>query len=342
MNLELRGSWAILQKLGMCEGDCDSDNDCSGNLTCFQRFDGYTPVPGCNGLGVYVMDYCTDVSLSPTLSPPSYSNTNNPTYPPTLVTTYNYNNDSQDYGNNSTFFVMLAIVSFFTMICCCHISIHCCQHFIGQQREQEQQQGQGQGGTQAKKKHNRRLKILLNIIHKTVLPKEQAKEDQEGETDITVTPMLPHEKTLSSRVLLFECSSGDEEDEVYGLGIVGDIDSFRLSSVVTVPCFNQTRDESTHKSKINGGMSKDDLFVESMRSLRGAMNIKTDRSTSSLYSPKSCPICIEEYKVGDQIGWSRNTECHHAFHLDCILDWLMDNDDCPMCRRDYLCDGCQV
>jgi hypothetical protein len=36
-----------------CEGDCDKDNHCKGNLVCFQRkgSDGtkYSPVPGCNG-----------------------------------------------------------------------------------------------------------------------------------------------------------------------------------------------------------------------------------------------------------------------------------------------------
>ena len=36
------------RKCGMCEGDCDSDDDCEGNLVCKQRGPG-DPVPGCNG-----------------------------------------------------------------------------------------------------------------------------------------------------------------------------------------------------------------------------------------------------------------------------------------------------
>ena len=32
----------------LCEGDCDNDEDCEGDLICFQR-EPYDPVPGCQG-----------------------------------------------------------------------------------------------------------------------------------------------------------------------------------------------------------------------------------------------------------------------------------------------------
>jgi hypothetical protein len=43
--------------LGVCEGDCDSDHDCAGDLVCFQRH-GERPVPSCQGAGSYSTDYC--------------------------------------------------------------------------------------------------------------------------------------------------------------------------------------------------------------------------------------------------------------------------------------------
>jgi len=46
-------------KLGLCEGDCDKDSGCKGNLQCFQR-DGYTTPPGCDGIGTDFYDYCYD------------------------------------------------------------------------------------------------------------------------------------------------------------------------------------------------------------------------------------------------------------------------------------------
>ena len=35
----------------------------------------------------------------------------------------------------------------------------------------------------------------------------------------------------------------------------------------------------------------------------------------------ACNICIVEFEVGDEIAWSPNLKCSHAFHKDCILDW---------------------
>jgi hypothetical protein len=57
---------------------------------------------------------------------------------------------------------------------------------------------------------------------------------------------------------------------------------------------------------------------------------------SSAYSVNECPICCEDYARGDDIAWSKNEACCHAYHTDCILEWLMNHDDCPMCRNNYL------
>ena len=54
------GSPSAAFPLGKCEGDCDGDSDCSGNLKCFKR-DGTEAVPGCEGSGVSGKDYCFEV-----------------------------------------------------------------------------------------------------------------------------------------------------------------------------------------------------------------------------------------------------------------------------------------
>lgn len=51
------------------EGDCDSDNDCLGNLICIQR-EGTSSIPGCEGKGERGKDYCTNPSLA--LGDPNY------------------------------------------------------------------------------------------------------------------------------------------------------------------------------------------------------------------------------------------------------------------------------
>ena len=51
--------------MNICEGDCDEDADCSGNLVCYQRDDIDTAlVPGCSGTpDVDGSDYCCDTSF---------------------------------------------------------------------------------------------------------------------------------------------------------------------------------------------------------------------------------------------------------------------------------------
>lgn len=51
------------RNLQACWGECDSDDQCAGDLKCFQR-DGHFPIPGCQGLGEWDWDYCYDPSGS--------------------------------------------------------------------------------------------------------------------------------------------------------------------------------------------------------------------------------------------------------------------------------------
>ncbi|KAJ8539512.1 hypothetical protein K7X08_013764 [Anisodus acutangulus] len=42
-----------------------------------------------------------------------------------------------------------------------------------------------------------------------------------------------------------------------------------------------------------------------------------------------CCICREEYNNGDDLG---TLECGHDFHTDCIKQWLMQKNLCPVCK----------
>jgi hypothetical protein len=56
------GSPSKVFPLSKCQGDCDKDSDCAGNLQCFNRDPSATIVPGCNGKPVDSTDYCYDPS----------------------------------------------------------------------------------------------------------------------------------------------------------------------------------------------------------------------------------------------------------------------------------------
>ncbi|VVB17800.1 unnamed protein product [Arabis nemorensis] len=42
-----------------------------------------------------------------------------------------------------------------------------------------------------------------------------------------------------------------------------------------------------------------------------------------------CPICLEEFYVGNEV---RGLPCAHNFHVECIDQWLRLNVKCPRCR----------
>ncbi|KAI5381915.1 hypothetical protein KIW84_UN0335 [Lathyrus oleraceus] len=42
-----------------------------------------------------------------------------------------------------------------------------------------------------------------------------------------------------------------------------------------------------------------------------------------------CPICLEEFRVGNEV---RGLPCAHNFHVECIDEWLRMNVKCPRCR----------
>ncbi|XP_022845165.1 probable E3 ubiquitin-protein ligase RHG1A isoform X2 [Olea europaea var. sylvestris] len=42
-----------------------------------------------------------------------------------------------------------------------------------------------------------------------------------------------------------------------------------------------------------------------------------------------CCICQEEYKDGEDLG---TLECNHDFHVECIKQWLMHKNLCPICK----------
>ncbi|MEE6485917.1 hypothetical protein FKM82_014451 [Ascaphus truei] len=43
-----------------------------------------------------------------------------------------------------------------------------------------------------------------------------------------------------------------------------------------------------------------------------------------------CAVCLEEFKVKEELGLCR---CTHAFHAKCLIKWLEVRNSCPMCNK---------
>mmetsp|Transcript_17452 Transcript_17452/g.36573 ORF Transcript_17452/g.36573 Transcript_17452/m.36573 type:complete len:331 (+) Transcript_17452:274-1266(+) len=75
-----------------------------------------------------------------------------------------------------------------------------------------------------------------------------------------------------------------------------------------------------------------------------------------------CAICLAEYEMGERITWSSNPDCTHAFHEDCVAQWLVSLGrtksnrqrfgedlteaqllnyelECPCCRQEFISRG---
>ena len=45
---------------------------------------------------------------------------------------------------------------------------------------------------------------------------------------------------------------------------------------------------------------------------------------------KECSVCLSEFEAGEPVKIL--PPCGHAFHVQCISEWLTAKDTCPLCR----------
>ena len=46
--------------------------------------------------------------------------------------------------------------------------------------------------------------------------------------------------------------------------------------------------------------------------------------------PITCPICLGYIGIGEVMAV---TPCQHFFHSRCIIRWVLQNNNCPVCRK---------
>lgn len=94
-------------------------------------------------------------------------------------------------------------------------------------------------------------------------------------------------------------------------------------------------------------------YIYLFRSVRGTMMPMNAESTECIpiivhEIPNQCAICLCDYENGETIVTSFNGECPHAFHQECVIEWLVkmqEDAPCPCCRRTFIdldsCNPCQ-
>jgi hypothetical protein len=91
------------------------------------------------------------------------------------------------------------------------------------------------------------------------------------------------------------------------------------------PIDQDNKTKAGTKTPMEALQAKSDLVI---RKVQGDTPGDEDENT--------CAICWMEYQDDEDICYSQNAECGHVFHRDCIQEWLIQHDECPCCRNNYL------
>ena len=72
--------------------------------------------------------------------------------------------------------------------------------------------------------------------------------------------------------------------------------------------------------------------VNSIRSVTETLTGSIGQVMGSRSADPECTICLEKFSTGDSISWPKYGDCDHIYHTECITNWLLLHEDCPLCR----------
>jgi len=78
---------------------------------------------------------------------------------------------------------------------------------------------------------------------------------------------------------------------------------------------------------VSTGLTAEAVAEKLKRSCYSSLDV-VGAQFSQEYDTK-CSICQEEYEDGDKLG---KIECGHSYHALCIQQWLVQKNQCPICK----------
>lgn len=66
----------------------------------------------------------------------------------------------------------------------------------------------------------------------------------------------------------------------------------------------------------------------------------TESAVNSMRVPH-CAICLERLRVGEMVGLApvNQKACIHVYHKECISEWLVQHNECTLCKEDCFVDS---
>ncbi|KAF5451319.1 hypothetical protein F2P56_026435 [Juglans regia] len=87
--------------------------------------------------------------------------------------------------------------------------------------------------------------------------------------------------------------------------------------------YEELLDLEDHIGSVSTGLSEEAIVANLRRQTYDSLTLGSPAEN------ESCCICQEEYVNGDDLG---KLDCGHGFHFDCIKQWLVQKNSCPICK----------
>lgn len=121
-----------------------------------------------------------------------------------------------------------------------------------------------------------------------------------------------------------------------------EIQSTSQSELCNIPCQNLALSYCSNDQKVVCKCTEIKSDDEKYQYF-GSKRLKTNFSSLSSFGYEKethenefCSVCLGDFREGDDICSSINDQCTHFFHQECIIEWLLYHNECPICRRHYL------
>lgn len=168
--------------------------------------------------------------------------------------------------------------------------------------------------------------------------------DEEGKDDATSDPSSTGQLSMSP-LYTDEPTPDDKRprsNSAPSLAAAADdtFDSEVAPEFLYLNCLSRKRQRANTGSSANTDFSSlNDPTTMSNAESMDSFASASSSSQDSYKIPNECAICLCEYDKGDVVVTSCNDECPHAFHRECIVEWLVkmqEGTPCPCCRRQFV------
>merc|ERR1712129_306992 len=167
-------------------------------------------------------------------------------------------------------------------------------------------------------------------------------------TDMSATPITSREMRaiheqkdaeLARSIMENERNNARRQRQVmFGRGLPSqaniNADPF-MSFIRLMEQYNAMREQigmQQQEEKQNHGLSEQ--IIRSLPTYEYKQSKKTKQNMEDADEEgESCRICLQEFKVGDEM---RTLPCFHSFHRECVDQWLHINTKCPICKHSLL------